>query len=69
MEVRLMYRSSIADHLRVAVKHRGPAPNRYSWEIFYDYEVLPMEEARDRFGSWEEASQFGKNALKKLSTT
>ena len=64
-----MYRSSIADHLRVAVKHRGPAPNRYSWEIFHDHEVLPMEEARDRFGSWEEASQFGKNALKKLSTT
>jgi hypothetical protein len=26
--------SSTAGHLRVAVKHRGPAPIRYTWEIF-----------------------------------
>ena len=67
MEVHRMYNSPTAGHLRVAVKHRGPAPNRYTWEIFRDHEILPMEEARARFDSWEEASQFGKNALKKLS--
>jgi hypothetical protein len=41
-----MYSSLTADHLRVAVKHRGPAPNRYTWEIIRDQEILPMEEAR-----------------------
>ena len=64
-----MYNSSTTGHLRVAVKHRGPAPNRYTWEIFRGQEILPVEEARDRFGSWEEASQSGKNALKKVSAT
>jgi hypothetical protein len=58
-----------ASHLRVEVRHRDPAPRRYSWEIFRDGEILPVEEARDRFGSWEEASQVGKKALKKLLTT
>ena len=62
-----MYSSSTAGHLRVAVKHRGPAPKRYTWEIFRDHEILPMEEAHDQFGSWEEASQLGKDALKRLS--
>jgi hypothetical protein len=46
---------------------QASAPNRYTWEIFRDHEILPMEEARARFDSWEKASQFGKNALKKLS--
>jgi hypothetical protein len=69
IEVHRMYRSSTAGQLRVAVKHRGPAPNRYTWEIFREHEILPVEEARDRFGSWEEASQLGKNALKKVSAT
>jgi hypothetical protein len=64
-----MYSSSTADHLRVAVKHRGSAPNRYTWVIFRDHEILPIKEARDRFGSWEEASQSGKNALKQVSAT
>jgi hypothetical protein len=62
-----MYNLSTAGHLRVAVKHRGSAPNCYTWEIFCDHEILPMEEARDRFGSWEEASKLGKDALKRLS--
>jgi hypothetical protein len=62
-----MYSSSTEGHLRVAVKQRGSAPNRYTWAIFCDHEILPMEEARDRFDSWEEACQFGKIALKKLS--
>jgi len=48
------------------VKHRCPAPNRYTWEIFREPDVLPVEESCDRFGSWEEASQTGKNASKKL---
>jgi hypothetical protein len=62
----MVYRSSVADHLRVEVKHRCPAPSRYTWEIVRGHEPLPLEESRDRFGSWEEASQAGKKALKKL---
>jgi len=62
----MVYRSSVADHLRVEVKHRCPAPNRYTWEIVREHEVLPLEESCDRFGSWEEASQAGKKVLKKL---
>ena len=61
-----MYRSSVAGHLRVEIKHRCPAPNRYTWEIFCEHRALPVEESRDQFGSWEEASQVGKKALKKL---
>jgi hypothetical protein len=62
-----MYESSVARHLRVEVKHRNPAPNRYSWEIFSGDRILPVEESRDRFRSWEDASQFGRKALQKLS--
>jgi len=67
MEFHRMYGSSVARHLRVEVKHRSPAPNPYSWEIFREREVLPLEESINRFGSWEEASQAGKKELKKLS--
>jgi len=49
------------------VKHRCPAPNPYTWEIFREREALPVEESFNRFGSWEEASQAGKKELKKLS--
>jgi len=63
-----MHKSSVAGHLRVEVKHRCPAPKQYTWEIFRDHEALPLEESRDQFGSWEEASQVGKKALKKLLT-
>jgi len=67
----MVYRSSVADHLRVEVKYRCPAPNRYTWEIVREHEPLPLEESRDRFGSWEEAKSSwkesaGKKALKKL---
>lgn len=62
-----MYESSVAGDLRVEVKHRNPAPNRYSWEIVSGARILPVEESTDRFRSWEEASQFGKKALQKLS--
>ncbi len=64
-----MYRSAAASHLRVEVKHRCPAPKRYTWEIFHDDKVLSVEESPDRFGSWEEASQAGRDAMMKLSTT
>jgi hypothetical protein len=62
-----MYRSSVAGQLRVEVKHRCPAPNRYTWEICSENKILPVDESCDRFASWEEASQVGKNALMKLS--
>jgi hypothetical protein len=62
-----MDRSRVTDHLRVEVRHRCPAPDRYTWEIFHGDDVLPVEESRARFDSWEEASQTGKKALKKLA--
>ena len=49
------------------IKHRCPRPNRYTWEIFHDEKILPLEESRDRFTSWEEASLIGNKALLKLS--
>jgi hypothetical protein len=67
MEFRRMYGPSVARHLRVEVKHRRPAPNSYTWEIYRDCDVLPVEESFNRFGSWEEASQAGKKELRKLS--
>ena len=63
-----MYESSVARHLRVEVRHRNPAPNRYSWEIVSGNSILPVERSADRFRSWEDASGFGKKALQKLST-
>jgi hypothetical protein len=66
MEFHRMYGSSVADHLRVEVKHRHPAPNRYTWEIFREREALPVEESYSWFRSWEEASQAGKRELMKL---
>jgi hypothetical protein len=62
-----MYESSVARHLRVEIKHRNPAPNRYSWEIVSGDRMLPVEVSTDRFRSWEDASQFGNKALQKLS--
>jgi hypothetical protein len=61
----MVYRSSVTDHLRIEVKHRCSAPNRYTWEIVREHEVLPLEEACDRFGSWEETSQAGKKTLER----
>jgi hypothetical protein len=62
-----MYSSSVGGRLRVAVKHRPPAPNRHTWEIHRECEALPAEEAPNQFGSWEEVSQVGKKMLKKSS--
>jgi hypothetical protein len=62
-----MHRSFAADYLRMEVKHLCPEPKRYTWQIFREHKALPVEESRDRFDSWEEASQVGKKALKKLS--
>jgi len=61
-----MNRTSVASHLRVEVKHRCAAPKRYTWEIFSEGKMLPVEESTDQFRSWEEASWAGKKALKKL---
>jgi hypothetical protein len=69
MEFHRMYTLSVASLLRVEVKHRCPAPKRYTWEIFHEDKMLSVEESRDQFGSWEEASQAGKAAMKKLSTS
>jgi hypothetical protein len=66
MEFSRMYSSSVAGRLRVEVKHRCPVPTRYTWEIFSDDKILSVEEPRDRFRSWEEASQAGRKALEKL---
>jgi hypothetical protein len=62
-----MYGFPVTGHLRVEIKHRHPAPNPYTWEIFSGREALPVEESCGRFRSWEEASQAGKKELKKLS--
>ena len=61
-----MNRSSVASHLRVEVKHRCAAPKRYTWEIFSEGKILPVEESTDQFRSWEEASQAGKKALAEI---
>ena len=58
---------SVGSRLRVEVKHRRPAPKRYTWEIRGEHDVLPVEESPEQFGSWEEASQAGKNELKKIA--
>jgi hypothetical protein len=62
-----MYSSSAAGDFRVEVKHRYPAPSRYSWEILSADRILPVKESADLFRSWEDASQAGKKALQELS--
>jgi len=66
MALHRMNRTSVASHLRVEVKHRCAAPKRYTWEIFSEGKMLPVEEATDQFRSWEEASQAGKKALEEI---
>lgn len=62
---REMNKSSIKkDDMRVEVRHRRPPPRRYTWEIFRAGTILPVKESGDQFGSWEEASDAGKTALK-----
>jgi hypothetical protein len=48
------------------VKHHCSAPKRYTWEIRAAH-GLSVEESRDQFASWEEASQAGKYALNNAS--
>ena len=62
-----MYGPFVENPLRVEVKHRRPAPNRYTWEIFSKNKILPIEESTDQFRSWEEACEGGKKALKKVT--
>jgi hypothetical protein len=52
--------------LHVKVTHRFPAPKPYGWEL-RPASGLPAEESRVQFGSWEEASQAGKLALRRFS--
>jgi Integrase core domain len=54
-----------SQRLRVEVKHRGVAPERYTWELHAEYVVLPVKESIGGFNSWDEASQAGQFALKK----
>jgi hypothetical protein len=53
----------VPDPLRVEVKHRGPPPMRYTWELCSDGKPLPVAESLDRFHSWEEASEAGRKAM------
>jgi hypothetical protein len=55
--------TSIDSELQVKVTHRFPAPKPYGWEL-RPAAGLPVEESRVQFGSWEEASQAGKLALR-----
>jgi len=59
--------SSIESRLEVQVKHRRPAPNRYTWEIHREHDILTVKESSEQFSSWEEASQNGHKMLRKLS--
>ena len=68
-ECHRMYGSSVANRLRVEVKHWGQPPNPYTWEIFSDDKILSVENSRGQFGSWEEASQAGRKALQRLSAS
>ena len=56
---------TIISQFHVEVKHHCSAPKRYTWEIRAAH-GLSVEESRDQFASWEEASQAGKYALKDL---
>jgi hypothetical protein len=62
-----MYRSFVARNLWVEIKRRRPPPNRFTWEIFSEDKILPVEESHNSFPSWEEACQFGKKAIKKFA--
>jgi hypothetical protein len=48
------------------VKHRRPSPKRYSWEIHRKGQCLSVEESREQFVSWEEASKAGNKALRQF---
>ena len=50
----------------IEVKHHCSPPNRFTWEIRAMC-GLAVEESRVQFGSWEEASHAGKQALERFS--
>jgi hypothetical protein len=64
-----MYKSFVARNLYVEVKHRHPAPNRFTWEIFSEDKILPVVESHNSFPSWAEAYRFGKRAIKKFTAS
>jgi hypothetical protein len=61
-----MTRPNLNTEFWVEVKHRRPSPKRYTWEIHRKGRCLSVEESRDQFGSWEEASQVGNEALRQF---
>jgi hypothetical protein len=61
-----MWATHDTSQFHVEVKHHCSAPKRYTWEIRAAH-GLSVEESRDQFASWEEASQAGKYALNNAS--
>lgn len=55
-----------AGDLRIEVRHHCLPPNRYTWEIHSVQRPTPLKTSHEQFGSWEEASQAGGNALQEL---
>ena len=55
------------DEFEVRVKHQRPGPNRYTWQIRRRNKVLPVNESRVGFPSWQEANDAGKKALEELA--
>ena len=50
----------------VRVRHQVPGPHRYTWHIHRRDRVLPINESRVAFRSWEEANKAGKAALHRI---
>ena len=55
------------NYYEVHVKHHIPGPNRYTWQIHRRDKVLPVNESRVGFPSWQEANEAGKKALEEVS--
>src|ERR1043166_2995215 len=51
----------------VRVRHHVPGPHRYTWHIHRRDKVLPINESRTAFRSWEEANKAGKAALNRIA--
>jgi hypothetical protein len=50
----------------VRVRHHVPGPHRYTWHIHRRDRILPINESRVAFRSWEEANKAGKAALHRI---
>jgi hypothetical protein len=61
-----MIQANLNSDFWVEVRHRRPRPKRYTWEIHRKGICLSVEESHGQFGSWEEASQVGNEALKQF---